>query len=125
MKSFLIFCVGFIGGIAATLFFIFIIATSNESKDGLIGLTIFPEKGDCIPGNQFDVFQVKQSNMALASSGIFPNDVTVLIINHDGKHYYDNQKIKIPTKQCARQIGTYEYTTMKEIPRNVPAVVIE
>ena len=102
-----------------------VLATSNESTDGHIGLTLFPEKGECIPGKQFEVFQVKHSNMALASSGSFPNDVTVLIINYDGKHYYDNQKIKIPTKQCARQIGTYEYTTMKEIPRNVPAVVIE
>lgn len=82
-----------------------VLATSNESTDGLIGLTLFPEKGECIPGKQFEVFQVKHSNMALASSGSFPNDVTVLIINYDGKHYYDNQKLKSQQNNVPGKLG--------------------
>ena len=50
------------------------------------------------------------------------NDVVVLLINHDDKTYYDDQKFDI-SKKCARQIGTYQYKTKFE--KTVPAVVIE
>ena len=49
----------------------------------------------------------------------------VLLINYDGKSYYDNQKIIVPSKKCARQIGTYQYMTRMGIGKTVPAVVIE
>ena len=49
-----------------------------------------------------------------------------MLVNYDSKTYYDEQKIKIPTNKCARQIGTYQYTTKKDnFEKTVPAVVIE
>lgn len=93
---------------------------------GLIGLTIFPQKGDCIISKgEIEIFQVIQPNMALAETGKYPHRIIVLLINHDGKSYYDNQKITVPTKKCARQIGTYQYTTKMGIEKTVPAAVIE
>lgn len=125
MKKAILFGSGFICGILATILIAFFYSYSNETNDGLIGLSIAAKKGDCIPGKEIEVFQVLKPNMALANSGKFPDEVVVLLINYDGNSYYDNQKIKIPANKCAKQIGNYEYTTKSEIPRNIPAVVIE
>lgn len=126
MKTFLIFIGGFVVGILATFLFLYLMADATKPNDGLIGLTIFPQKGECIiTKGEIEIFQVIQPNMALAEKGNYPDRIMVLLINHDGKSYYDNQKITVPTKKCARQIGTYQYTTKMGIDKTVPAVVIE
>ena len=144
MKKFLIFICGFVVGILVTIFVAFLITVTNKPNDnGLPGLTIFPEKGECITTkyedenydmgrgrfvatvvNEIKVFQVLAPNMALASTGKF-GSLMVLLINYDGISYYDDQKIQIPTGKCARQVGTYQYTSKDERNRTVPAVVIE
>ena len=63
--------------------------------------------------------------MALAEFGEFPNETLVLLVNYEGKSYYNKQKIQVPAKMCARQIGTYQYQTKMEIQKTVPVVVIE
>jgi len=145
MKKFLIFIGGFVAGILATIFAAFVISVANKPNDeGLRGLTIFPEKRECITTeyedrnydsrsgryvttviNEIKIFQVLAPNMALASTGKF-GSLVVLLINYDGISYYDDQKIQIPVGKCARQIGTYQYTTMKDnFGKTVPAVIIE
>lgn len=125
MKKLLLFGSGFIAGIIATILVLTLIV-ENQPNDGLIGLTIFPEKGDCITTKgEIEVFQVLQPNMALAHTAEFPDGIVVLLIKYDGKSYYDDQKIKIPTGKCAKQIGTYQYTTRDDIMKTVPAVVVE
>jgi hypothetical protein len=126
MKGLLIFVGGFIAGILATFLFLYLVSDSTKPSDGLVGLTIFPEKGDCIiTKSEIEIFQVIQPNMALAETGKFPDQLMVLLINYEGKSYYDNQKITVPAKKCGRQIGTYQYTTKLEVYKTVPAVVIE
>ena len=127
MKKFLVFIAGFIAGILATIFVVFLIYVANKPNDCLLGLTIFPEKGECISTKgEIKIFQVLEPNMALARTGDFRNGIVVLLINYDGISYYDEQKIKIPTNKCARQIGTYQYTTRRgNFGKTVPAVVIE
>ncbi len=126
MKRFLIFIGGFVAGILATLLFAFLISVSNQPNNGLLGLTIFPEKGECITTqSEIEVFQVIKPNMALVKADNHFDGIMILLINHDGKTYYDNQKIKIPANKCARQIGTYQYTTKIGMDKTVPAVVIE
>lgn len=124
-KKFFLFGIGVMTGVLLTILLSLLIVSVNSSEEFLSGLTISEEKGECIPGKQIEVFQVLKPNMALAKCGKYPDDVVVLLINYEGKSYYDNQKIKINKNQCARQIGYYKYTTKSEIPRNVPAVVIE
>jgi hypothetical protein len=128
MKKFWIFIIGFIAGIIATFLVVFVIFVANKPNDGLLGLTIFPEKGDCITvKKEIEIFQVLEPNVALArTGGILEDGIVVLLINYDGQSYYDEQKIKIPANKCARQIGTYQYTTRKDnFGKTVPAVVIE
>jgi hypothetical protein len=136
MKKFLIFIGGFVAGILATILVAFLITVANKPyDDGLLGLTIFSEKGECITTDgEIEVFQVIEPNVALARTlkygeyGIreYSDEIVVLLIDYDGKTFYDEQKIKIPTNKCARQIGTYQYTTRKDnFGKTVPAVVIE
>ena len=126
MKKFLIFIGGFVAGILATFLVAFLINVANQPNDGLLGLTVFPEKGECITTeSEIEVFQVIEPNMALARTGSILDGIVVLLINYEGKTYYDDQKIKIPANKCARQIGTYQYPTKNERVKTVPAVVIE
>ena len=127
MKRFLIFIGGFVAGVVATILVGYIIVLANKPNDGLLGLTMFSEKGECIATNgKIKVFQVLAPNMALARTGDILDEIVVLLISKDSTNYYDEQKIKIPSKKCARQIGTYQYTTKKDgFEKTVPAVVIE
>jgi hypothetical protein len=148
MKKFLIFTSGFVAGILATILVAYFITIANKpNDDGLIGLTIFPEKGECITTTskniscEIEVFQVLAPNAALGNIKYYSdeklygsktyrnydilNDVVILLINYDNKTYYDDQKIDISNK-CARQIGTYQYTTKQDnFEKTVPVVVIE
>lgn len=134
MKKFLIFIVGFIAGILATFFAIYVYSETNKPNDGgLVGLTIFEEEGECISKNEIEIFQVINQNSALAKTveygkyGIrnYSDEIVVLIIDYNGKTFYDEQKIKIPKNKCARQIGIYQYETKNKFGKTVPAVVIE
>jgi len=125
MKTFLTFIGGFIAGVLVTILFAFLTSQSNQPNDGLIGLTLFPETGECITKNEIEIFQVVKPNVALAETGNYPDRIIILLINYDNKSYYDDQKIKIPSNKCARQIGTYQYETKMGINKTVPAVIIE
>ena len=128
MKKFLIFIGGFVAGILATFLVVFLIYAANKPNDGRLGLTVFPEKGECMKiKNEITVFQVLEPNMALARAGNIGDildRIVVLLVNYEGGTY-DQQKIIIPANKCARQIGTYQYTSKDENVNTVPAVVIE
>ena len=147
MKRFFIFIGGFVAGVLATIFVGYLLVITNKPiEDGLIGLTVFPEKGECVKttskskSTEIDILQVVEPNMALGNIINYTdkkmyggdnyrdydigNDVVVLLINYDGKTYYDDQKIDV-TNKCVRQIGTYQYTAKIGIEKTVPAVVIE
>ncbi len=120
MKFFL----GFVTGIIVT-FIVLFLYTYKNSGDELDGLTLFKQTGECIAKRKLKIFQTVRTNAALAEFGVYPNEMMVLLINHEGIAYYDNQKIIIPKNQCARRIGTYTYSTRIGFQKTVPAVVIE
>lgn len=146
MKSFLFFISGLVAGILATLLFVYLASVADKPNDGLFGLSMFPQKGECLTTTskakscEVDVFQVIAPNAALATIRYYSdekkyddktyrdydieNDVVVLLLNYDNKTYYDDQKINI-SKKCARQVGTYQYETKNKFEKTVPAVVIE
>lgn len=126
MNRFLLFICGLVVGVLGTILFLYLISSSITSKNGLIGLTIFPEKGECIETKtDIKIFQVLEPNIALAETGEYSNRIMLLLVNDDGKSFYDDQMVKVPKGKCAKQIGTYKYTTKVGFDKTVPAVVIE
>ena len=147
MKGYLIFIGGFVAGILATILVGYLMIIANKPiDDGLLGLKVFSEKGECLKttskskNSEIEIFQVLEPNMALGTIKYYSdkklyggevyrdhdilNDIVVLLINYDSKTYYDDQKINV-SKNCVRQIGTYQYTTKSNFGKTVPAVVIE
>lgn len=102
-----------------------LIYAGSNSGETYPGLTIFPEKGECITNKELEVFQTIEPNMALANFNEFPDATLVLLINYENKYYYDGQKVQIPGNSCARQIGIYKYETKGGIQKTVPVVAIE
>ncbi len=99
---------GFITGVIATVLVLTVIHAANKSDveilksdEKLPGLIIFPQKGECITKNDLEIFQIIKPNMALAQFGKFTNETLVLLVNYEGKTYYDKQKIQVPSKKCA------------------------
>lgn len=126
MKSTLAFWGGVLVGIAATVLVIFYISSKGEiGDDGIPGLTIFNEPGECITKDEIKIFQVLKPDMALGSTGALFDGIVVLLTNHENQAYYDDQKIKIPKDKCAKQMGIYQYTTKKDFQKTVPVVIIE
>jgi hypothetical protein len=126
MSKFLIFLGGLVVGVLATILVAYVVTLKNKPNDGLIGLKMFPNKGECIASKgKLEVLQVIAPNAALAETGVYPNRIMVLLINYVGDSYYDDQKVTIPHKKCAKQIGTYQYSTRLGYDKTVPAVVFE
>lgn len=122
-EKLLLFFGGFVSGVVAVILVVVLINIFSQSNDGFPGLTRFSEKGECIAASgDIRVMQVLAPNVALAWT---QEMLLVLLIDNDGKSYYDGQRITIPYGKCARQIGTYRYTTKDEFEKTVPAVVIE
>ena len=147
MRNILIFIGGFFAGILVTILVgYFIVLAEKPVDDCLLGLTMFSNKGECLSttskykSSEIDIFQVLEPNMAVGVIKYYSdinlsgannyrdydiaNDVVVLLVNSDGKTYYDDQKIEISNK-CVRQIGSYKYTTKDNFEKTVPAVDIE
>lgn len=123
MKKVWVFILGIITGIILTI--IFAVAMSGASNGGRSGLNMFEQPGDCLVSkSSLKVFQVLEPTAALAmikddfSSGAY------LLVNQDGKTYYDDQVIKLPSGKCFKQIGTYQYPTKDDRLKTVPVVQI-
>lgn len=120
------FFLGIITGIAL-IFFLGIIEndkTKYNNPYNIEGLSLLPEKGSCITSSDIIIFQTLEKGIALATS-IREYNRIFLLINNSGKLFYDDEKIKMPPNQCAKQIGVYSYQTREQIQKTVPVVIIE
>lgn len=123
MKKIWVFILGIVTGIILTILFASVSYIS--STGGNSGLNMFEEPGEClISRSSLKIFQVLEPTAALAmikddfSSGAY------LLVNNEGKSYYDDQVIKLPTGKCFKQIGTYQYPTKDDRLKTVPVVQI-
>lgn len=92
-------------------------------------INLFPEKGDCISTKQFKVFKVIEEGAALAKELTHKYEdtevysgMTVLFMS-EGKHFYDEEVIKVPKGKCVKQIGIYTYREYRD-DKTVPVVEI-
>ncbi len=127
MKKIGIFFLGVIVGVFFSFFMAVVIVNNFNKFDNpynISGLSMLPEKGKCIITSNIKIFQTLTKGIALA----YPNgnnDDLVLLVDDNGKLFYDGENIKMPAKKCAKQIGVYTYETKAEIQKTVPATIIE
>lgn len=124
MKKFLIYIAGIATGVILTFLVLFIIALAkNETApiEEKAGITMFDEPGDNVRAEKFRVFQVIDKGAALADMDM--SGPVVLLINNEGKFYYDDEIIQVPKGHSARQVGIYEYST-KMGYKTVPVIKI-
>ncbi len=130
MKKFLIFLLGMIVGSLLCLAVLFYMGNNSreEGDNGIPGLTLFEQPGENISTKSFKVIQVDNYGNALAmeksGSGDLYLGVLVLFLAEENASYYDDQIIKIPSGSCAKQLGTYRYTSNAGSIKTVPAVAI-
>lgn len=129
MKKWLIFGGGVLTGIVLTFVFAFIFSASRSG--GSDGTTWFEKPGDVIEVKAFKVFQVLGENAALVNGQthedldleIFTGAV-YLLMNEDGKYYYDDEVVRVPDGKVARQVGIYQYQTKSDFGKTVPIIQI-
>lgn len=128
MKSFIMYSIGVMTGIILGVFVVALTAGYEEPEqrkgnDILDGLKMLKQKGNCITANNLEIFQTLTDGVALAYPvGDF--DSTVLLLDMD-RLFYDGEKVKNPSGECAKQVGTYSYETKAKNWRTIPAVIIE
>lgn len=141
MKKWVVYLLGVLTGIVLTFGIAFISNRMLRSSDNEIieteadaeedendGITLFKEPGDVIEGKLFKVIQVIAKNAALVSgksehSRLYTGTVC-LILNDEGKYYYDDEIINIPDGKVARQMGIYQYPNRDGMMKTVPIIKI-
>lgn len=134
MKKWLVFVLGVVTGFVLTIVIAFILNMNASNNSGSInesanndGLNYFKEPGDIIETKSVEVFQVLAEDAALVrceSEHEMYLGPICLIVNDEGKYYYDDQIIKIPEGKVARQVGIYQYPTRNEDVKTVPIIKI-
>ena len=122
MKKWLIFLGGVVTGVLLTFLFAFVLSGQREApavEDN--GVTMFEQPGDVINETGFEVFQALEQGAALAK-GKKEWMTVYMLVNDEGKYYYDDEKVTVPSGKVARQIGIYQYETNSGRPKTVPIV---
>lgn len=97
-----------------------------ESEDN-DGITLFDEPGEIFNDKSFKVFQVIAEDAALVrckSEYDMYLGQTCLLMNREGKLYYDDEIVKVHQGKVARQMGIYQYPNRDGMIKTVPIIEI-
>ena len=127
MKKWLIFGGGMVTGIILTFLCAFIF--SGIPSSSINGMTWFEKPGDVIEVKSFKVFQVIGKDAALVDGASLEEleiytGAVYLLMNEDGKYYYDDEIVRVPENKVARQVGIYRYKTKSDLEKTVPIIQI-
>lgn len=121
MKKWLIFLGGVVTGVLLLFAFVFAYSWMGVSAVEDNGVTMFEKPGDVINETGFEVFQALEQGAALAK-GKKELMTVYMLVNDEGKYYYDDEKVTVPSGKVVRQIGIYQYETNSGRPKTVPIV---
>lgn len=137
MKQWVVFLGGVVTGAILTFVVLSIIANAqNGRSDSIVeeaksdnNITMFDEPGDIVEDTNFKVFQVIADDAALVTAkqdkydDIYLGKV-YLVVNNDGKYYYDDEILKVKEGKVFRQVGIYRYPTRNEDVKTVPIIML-
>ena len=127
MKKTGIFLGGFATGVVVTFVILLIIGLAQNSS-AITGVTNFEQQGEIIQEKSFEVMQVIADNAALVHGKEYPSSTLYLgtlylLRNNEGKYYYDDEIVKVPSGKVVRQTGIYKYES-KSGYKTVPIIEI-
>ena len=127
MNKWVYFGLGVIAGIVLTFVFAYIYNASMAK--GNDGLTWFEEPGEVVDVKSYRVFQVIGDDAALVEGQTYENreiytGAVYLLINEEGKYYYDEEIIRVPDGKVVRQVGIYKYPTKSDFIKTVQIIEI-
>jgi hypothetical protein len=127
MKKTGIFLGGFATGVVVTFVVLLIIGLAQNSS-AITGVTNFEQQGEIIQEKSFEVMQVIADNAALVHGKEYPSSTLYLgtlylLRNNEGKYYYDDEIVKVPSGKVVRQTGIYKYES-KSGYKTVPIIEI-
>ena len=99
----------------------------QEEEPEVKGLHIFDEPGEIVKEEAIKVLQVLAKDAALVNGKNEYGDylgMVYLLMNNEGKYYYDDQMVKVPEGKVLRQVGVYQYPTRQDIVKTVPVIMI-
>lgn len=137
MKQWVVFLGGVVTGIILTILVLAIIGNAqNRRSDSIVeeaksdnNITMFDEPKDVVEDDNFKVFQVIADDAALVTAQQDKNDdlylgKVYLVVNNDGKYYYDDEILKVKEGKVFRQVGIYRYPTRNEDVKTVPIIML-
>jgi len=88
----------------------------------------FDVPGDEMKDRSYKVMQVLEDHAALVHGkgdgySVY-NGAIYLLVNKDGKYYYDEEIIDVPSGKVVRQVGIYRYETRQGLEKTVPLIMI-
>ena len=114
---------GVVTGIVLVFAFAFIVNSTQQGLANAISrdVVMFEKPQQVVAARNLRVIQVLPDGSALATVDIMENNggMVVMFLAKEGVSYYDDQKIKVPSGKCLRQVGTYTYESkmgMKTVP---------
>lgn len=120
-KNWIYFGIGVIVGIVLTIVVSAIIALAANSDP--VGVTNFDQPGEILDLRSVEVLQVVTNTSALVTHSSWSSTI-YLLRNHEGKYYYDDERIELPSGIVFRQTGIYKYTTKMGDTKTVPVIEI-
>ncbi len=141
MKKWLLFVGGLLTGIILTILFLLVVSIKNQSEPKSVtsveteeetqrtpdGVNLFDEPGEIMDVKSYRVFQVIFEDGALVKEKSDYDSYygkVCLLINSEGKYYYDDEIIKVPKGKVVRQVGIYQYPTNNNSIKTVPIIKI-
>lgn len=123
VKFILTYVGGIVTGVVLMFVFAFIVNSTQQGQANAINrdVVMFEKPQQVVAASTLKVIQVLPDGSALATVDIMEDNggMVVLFLAKDGMSYYDDQKIKVPSDKCLRQVGTYTYESkmgMKTVP---------
>ena len=127
MKKTIIFIAGLATGVLLLCIVAAVIYICDEKNHPQVqdnGVTMFDAPGDKIDETEFKVIKALERGSSALSrgTGINTYHTIYLLTNDEGKLYYDDEKVAVPSSKVARQVGIYQYQTKSGDSKTVPIV---
>lgn len=114
MRSIISIAAGFVLGAVFVVIIVLVSVSLDSHKETV---KMFDTGGEYVKENAFRVTEVHDSGNAEADAGIMEgdyfrdSDYDVILLGKEGKYFYDDMMVIVPSGKAARHVGIYRYSS--------------